>query len=552
MEGHVELKSASKESEGLATRTVAAGTPVNGVTGEPVNALARAVVLHMKGDLKGALTALESADHNGAADPEILAARGYLLMDLGEYEAAARSYALLLDHQAGDAEAWFQWGFCLQKLGRSAEALEKFHEASRAGSNWIETPLAIGISHLNLKQYTEAIASFDVCLSRDSKYQPALFTKAVALHLTWNFEAAVKAYEAVLDIDPVSEEALLNMISLGLQQKNFGLIETYSNRLLEIKPDVPQALEGLAVAAFSRGDFKTAETHYKRLTELMPDEVEFWLNLGIASHRQSKYPEAIYAFSRARELRPDSTYVQTYLGFACWQTGDRDGARKCFETALELSPERDDVALHLLSVLDEQGEYAEAEIVCTRFLETKLDQPEIWFRLGYLKLIGDKFAEAADAFDHSVQLRPRWIEAELNLALACLNNKQTEKAEKLLETLQVREPKNAEVTKGLAAIALDRPDHERTLSLHERLIELGAGTAEVYYNSGLLAQKLERNEKAVDFYRKALEQRADFPEALLNLGHLLSAVGREDEARACWAPALELKPDLAAGYFRRR
>src|SRR5438477_547789 len=136
-------------------------------------------------------------------------------------------------------------------------------EAARAGSNWIETPLAIGICQLNLKHYNEAIASFEACLTLDSKYQPALFTKAVALHLTWNFDGAVKAYEAILAIDPRCEESLLNMISLGLQQKNFELIETYSKRLLDIKPGVPQALEGLAVSAFARGDFSVAEKHYK-------------------------------------------------------------------------------------------------------------------------------------------------------------------------------------------------------------------------------------------------------------------------------------------------
>ncbi|HEY6393660.1 MAG TPA: tetratricopeptide repeat protein, partial [Bryobacteraceae bacterium] len=147
----MELKSVSQESEDLATRTVETGASANGTAGEPATALARAVVLHMKGDLKGALSALDSANQNGAGNTEILAARGYLQMDLADYESAARSYALLLDHHSGDAEAWFQWGFCLQKLGRSAEALEKFQEAARAGSNWIETPLAIGICQLNLK-----------------------------------------------------------------------------------------------------------------------------------------------------------------------------------------------------------------------------------------------------------------------------------------------------------------------------------------------------------------------------------------------------------------
>src|SRR5258708_39373781 len=124
---------------------------MNGSTKAPATALARAVVLHMKGDLKGALRALDAADRNGSTDPEILASRGYLQMDLADYEAAARSYARLLDSKNGDAEAWFQWGFCLQKVGRSAEALEKFQKATRAGSNWIQTPLAMRVCQVNVK-----------------------------------------------------------------------------------------------------------------------------------------------------------------------------------------------------------------------------------------------------------------------------------------------------------------------------------------------------------------------------------------------------------------
>src|SRR5260370_30872832 len=99
--GHVELKSVSQEGADVATRMAEAGGAVNGTTREPVTALARAVVLHMKGDLKGALSALDSADHKDANDTEILAARGYVQMDLEDYEAAAQSYALLLDHKRG-------------------------------------------------------------------------------------------------------------------------------------------------------------------------------------------------------------------------------------------------------------------------------------------------------------------------------------------------------------------------------------------------------------------------------------------------------------------
>lgn len=544
-------KTATQETAKQPVKNSQNGVHANGNGKEPVNALARAVVLHMNGDLQGALKTLESAEQDGGLNAEILAARGYVQMDLGDYEGAAKSYAGLAGVQANDAEAWFQWGYCLQKLSRPAEALEKFQHSVKLGSTWIETPLAIGICHLSLKQYKEAITALDECLAKDAKYRPAIYTKAVALHLTWTFDEAVKLYEQVLESEPTSEETLLNLISLGLQQKNLALLEKYSKRLLEIKPDAPEGLEGLAVSAFARGEFDVAAGHYKRLTELIPAEVEYWLNLGISHHRQSKLQEAVPAFTKARELRSDSTYVQTYLGFALWQTGDLAGARTCFQTALSQSPERDDIVLHLASVMEEQKAEPEAAQVCVLFLETKPDVPEVWFRLGYLRLYLQEFSGAIEAFDKCLQLNPGWPEAELNLALACFQGKQASRAQKVLESMLSREPDNAEVTKGLATIALESGDNNRAFTLHMRLIELGAATPEIYYNCGLLAQQAGNAKKAAEFYGKALEQRRDFPEALLNLGHVLNSEGREDEARACWAPALELKPELALGYFRK-
>lgn len=544
-------KTATQEAIKQPAKISQNGTHSNGGGKEPVNALARAVVLHMNGDLQGALKALESAEQDGGANAEILAARGYVQMDLNDFDGAAKSYGALVSVQSGDAEAWFQWGYCLQKLSRPADALEKFQQSVRLGSNWIETPLAIGICHLSLKQYKDAITALDQCLVKDARYRPAIYTKAVALHLTWSFDEAAKLYEKVLEAEPASEETLLNLISLGLQQKNFPLLERYSKRLLELKPDAPEGLEGLAVCAFSRGEFDVAAGHYQTLAKLIPTEVEYWLNLGISYHRQSMLREAVPAFTNARDLRPDSTYVQTYLGFALWQTGDLAGARSCFQTALSQSPDRDDIVLHLASVMEEQHAEPEAAQVCVLFLETKPDVAEVWFRLGYLRLTLKEFAGAIEAFDKCLQLQPGWPEAELNLALACFQGRQAPRAQKVLETMLKREPDNAEVTKGLATIALESGDNNRAFTLHQRLIELGAATPEIYYNCGLLAQQSGNAQKAAEFYRKAIEEREDFPEALLNLGHVLNSEGREEEARACWAPALELKPELALGYFRK-
>ena len=53
-------------------------------------------------------------------------------------------------------------------------------------------------------------------------------------------------YEKLLALNPGSEETLLNMISLGLQQKDYASVKTYSEALLQIRPDNQTAMEGLS------------------------------------------------------------------------------------------------------------------------------------------------------------------------------------------------------------------------------------------------------------------------------------------------------------------
>lgn len=513
-------------------------------------AIAKAAIHHLKGDLAGALACLEEV---GAAleTADLLRARGYIQLELADFAAAERSYASAAEKEPVCVENWFQWGYCLHKLGELAEALKAFEKAAALGTNWIEVPLAKSICQLGLKQYEKSIEEAESCLKVDVAYVPALFTKAVALHLTWNLDQACELYEHVLQLDETCVQARMNLITAGIQRRRYDLVNTHAQKLADSDPTHLLAREGLAVSAFSFQEFKKARAEYTRLTELAPTQVEHWLNLGITLLKQTELDEARKCFTRAREIRPDSLHAHIHLAETCWDLEDLAAARSCYEDAVAKWPDREELTLSLSHVLEEMELLELAGKVCEQYCERKSDKEEVWFRLGYVRWKQNQAEASTTSFERAIGIRADWPEAEVNLALTLIATERLDVATKTLKALLERVPDHLEASKGLATIALKENDDAKALELHLRLLELGEKTADVYYNCGVLAHNLDHVDDAVRFYREAIALRKNFPEALLNLGHALKVIGDDDQARSLWIPALELNPELSLNYFRR-
>lgn len=524
--------------------------PVAGIPPEAVP-IAHAAILHMKGDLSGALHCLTSASTE-IDSTHLLKSRGYVQIELKDYASAALSYEAAVAHTPDSFENWFQWGVCLHETGRLEEALAKFEKAGELGADWIEVPLARSVCHLGLKQYTEALELADACLSRNPEYVPALFAKGVVLHLLWRLDKAVDVYRELLRHQPRFIQARMNLVTVGMQQKNTGVIQREAEALLEIDPDNVLGLEGVALVAFSAGEYEKACERYSRLTQLAPNQPEHWLSLGMTLRKLERTSEAVEVFRRALEVRPDSVVGHIYLAETQWKSGDLAGARACYGEAVAKWPEREDLTLSLSHLLEELKEFRAGSRVCEAYCQRNAGKPQVWFRLGYLQWQLHEYDAAVESFTRALVLQPDWPDAEVNLGLVCVAAGELDRAEQVLGGLAERDPSDLEALKGLATIALHRQQNERALELHLRLLDLGEKTPDVYFNCGVLAQHLNRLEEAAAHYREAIAIRHDFAEAMLNLGHTLESLGEAEQAKSFFIPALELNPVFALDYFQRR
>jgi len=133
---------------------------------------------------------------------------------------------------------------------------------------------------------------------------------AIRLHRKGDLDAAAKAYRGVLDLDPESSSAWIN---LGVLLRRMGQIDA-------------------AVICLSRGVSQTR------------GDGPAWSNLGNALRAANRLEEARHAQETAIDLSPGASQIHYNLGLVYRDLGDLDDAQQCFRRAALLGYDKPDLA----------------------------------------------------------------------------------------------------------------------------------------------------------------------------------------------------------------
>lgn len=151
-------------------------------------------------------------------DPEALVLRGRALYSQGENDKAVQHFrkALSCDPDFKDAVKWLRTvqklektkeeGNAQYKAGRWQAALDIYTSAldidpSNKGTN-SKILQNRALCRIKLKQYDEAVADTERAIALDPSYIKARKTKANALGLAEKWEAAVREWKAIQELDP--------------------------------------------------------------------------------------------------------------------------------------------------------------------------------------------------------------------------------------------------------------------------------------------------------------------------------------------------------------
>ena len=458
-----------------------------------------------------------------------------LQQEIGSWQESVATLQKILDEEPEHAEANFLLGTAQLALSQAALAIWPLEVASRAPEHANPADLALGAAYLRLDQGDAAIAAADRVLARNPE-DPMV--RAGAIHLragahlnSRNWEAVLEDVDRLLAIDAESVDAL-NLMAQALL--GAGRIDEAEAALLRIwdSPtfrDTPAAgragITLVKLDAYHREDLAAAE---RRLEAL---------------------------FARFPQDRSVMGFVVDFLV----ANGREQRAAGMLRDALERDPGDITLRARLAELQRSQGQAEEAEKLLVEATEL-FDSPQAWITLSDFYREQQRYQDALDAFERTVELLPgtsdllRFRHAGLVADVGDLD-----RAETLARELEATAYRSV----MLGRIAYLRGDADGALREFDKGLREWPNNAGARYLAAKAALSKGDLERGTEELREAVRADVDATDAglelvllYLNSGRPATAVGvasllvgevERDSPRAGPARVLLARAHLAAG-----
>jgi len=230
---------------------------------------------------------------------------GLSFLSKDDCEKALPYFEKATESDSNYAEAWAQTGFCNEKLGRHAEALEASKKAVTLRPS-AESYFNIGLASYYLKQYKEA----------------------------------ENAYRQSIKLDPYN--AAEAQYALGLVFRDWGKpdeeIQAYK-QAIRLRPDYTVAYERLGSRYLKSKKYNEAIEIFRQLAALKPGDANAPNNMGEAYFELNKLNEAVESFRQSIRLKPDFGKAYYNLGRTLMAMGNRDAALEQYTILTNIDPD---------------------------------------------------------------------------------------------------------------------------------------------------------------------------------------------------------------------
>lgn len=422
-----------------------------------------------------------SADPNSPQLNDELADLYFRTGQVAEAEATARG---LLKSSPGDIDAH-------RLLGRLY--LRQLSEAQNSVSS----------SSPNGNTLDQAIAEFQKIVTLDPKSVEDRMVLGQLFTVKHQNEKAEEQFKAARDLDPDSEDVVLNL-----------------SRLYAENGDLP---------------------HAAKVIEALPEserspKMEFALG---AVYEQLKRPaDAIAAYKRAADMDPDDGRTKAALAQALLNNNQLDEALQEYRKMSAADPEDASNLVHISEILRRQGKYDDALASVKRAVKKDPDSLEAGYNEGLLLDVLGRYDESAQVYEHMVDLTTH--------ANGAYTSDEKNNRAIFLERL--------------GSVYHEENKVDEAIATFQKMIDLGGDNAlRGYQNEVDVYRDAKMFDKAVAVSRKAAESNPKNRELKLMLAAELVDQGKDDEGIAMAKGMLNNSPqdrevwlNLAQIYTRTR
>ncbi|WP_394175067.1 tetratricopeptide repeat protein [Thalassotalea litorea] len=238
----------------------------------------------------------------------------------GDLETALLAYVRSLDFDAEDSQVYLQIARIHAQLGNDELSFKAYQEVVGLAPQNVEARQAVGVHHLNQREYIQAKQHLTVALNNDQKRLSKQGAKKYQDYRIPDNKSPLLAYNAlgvIYDMDKLFQKAR----------------DCYHLALLA-DPKAVNIRSNLGYSFYLSGEYKQAEQQFKQAIRQQPEFNRAWTNLGLIYARTQQYERAIKTL---KQVMPEYEAYND-LGYFVMLEGRLTQAEVFFQKAIDLSP----------------------------------------------------------------------------------------------------------------------------------------------------------------------------------------------------------------------
>ena len=279
--------------------------------------------------------------------------------------------------------------------GKDEEGIDRLEAIlSRQKPSIPEPYVALGRAYLRIKDYSEAIRSFNMALKYAPGNLPALRELGPALIAINQDDQALEALKHTVSVYPEDDMMLTNLGNVYLRQNTPTEARAALEQAISANPEQSDAYNLLGLVALRASDKPAAEKSFREAIRLRPDLAEAHVNLGMLLTGKHAFVEAKFHFLKAIEADPTSADAHHGLGLLLIMIRSIPQAVAELRTAVRLQPASAQNHSDLADLLASQGAIPDAAAEYAQVLSLVPNQADAHFGLGLALLQEGKIEEA--------------------------------------------------------------------------------------------------------------------------------------------------------------
>jgi arylsulfatase A-like enzyme/predicted Zn-dependent protease len=241
------------------------------------------------------------------------------------------------------------------------------------------------------------------------------------------------------------------------------------------------------------------------------------------------------------------------LGNIYYKTRRFREALGAFQKSLDLKPDDSFAVINIANSFQALGQSEQAERFVLDYLAKGLDDPQLYFLLGNIRVRRGDPDGAVAYFEKCLAVNPQSASAHNAIAAICLNNDRLDEAEAHLKAAAAISPKLTSLRYNMAQLREKQGRLAEAADLYLQEIQDAPRSYKALFNLSRVYRQMGREDEEYETLRKTIEAEPEFPVAYFYLARILLRRGPDfEEAISLVKKGIDLKPapaELPLGYF---